>query len=193
MVSQKKGLEMEIAELIQMNQINPIERFLLIAQNDLKELSVDILMGLFTIDKVIKDNTNIHYYYYIQDDISILFFLENTLYEKLEYSIFSEALFYLDYAKLIYRFTCAKKFCVEDDLVNQLRINSWGREFILQYEVLDKYKIRYEKMYDFFNSYYAQHEDLYKKILSLLVQPMTLDNIRSIKHVNEELSIQLLS
>lgn len=193
MVSQKKGLKMEITELIQMNQINPIERFLLIAQNDLKELSLDILMGLFTIDKVIKDNTNINYYYYIQDDKSIVFFLKNTLYEKLEYNIFSEALFYLDYAKLIYRFTCAKKFCVEDDLINQLRINSWGREFILQNELLNEHKIRYEKMYNFFNSYYVQHEVLYKKILNLLVQPMTLDNVRSIKHVNEELSIQLLS
>ncbi|MBO5484003.1 MAG: hypothetical protein J5979_02180 [Lachnospiraceae bacterium] len=193
MVSQKKGLKMEIAELVQMNQINPMERFFFIVQKDLKELSLDILMGLFTIDQVIKDNTNIHYYYYIQDDRSILFFLKNTLYEKLEYNIFSEALFYLDYAKLIYRFTCAKKFCVEDDLINQLRINSWGREFILQYDILNENRIRYEKMYNYFNSYYMQHEDLYKKLLNLLVQPMTLDNVHLIKRVNEELSIQLLS
>lgn len=193
MVRKKKGLNMEITELIQMNQINPIERFLLIAQNDLKEVSLDILMGLFAIDRVIKDNTNIHYYYYIQDDMSMMFFLENTLYEKLEYNVFSEALFYLDYAKLIYRFTCAKKFCVEDALINQLRINSWGREFISQYEIINEYKIRYKKMYEFFSSYYIQHEDLYKKLLNLLIQPVTLDNARSIKHINEELRIQLLS
>ncbi len=184
---------MEIEELIKINQLNPIDRFDLIVRQDVKELCLDILVSLFAIDKVIRDNTNIDYYYYIQDDRSVFFLLKKSLYENLEYELFVEALFYLDYAKLIYRFTCAKKFDVEDELINQLRINSWGREFILQHNLLKKREQTYGILYRFFNDYYMKQEELYKKLLGFLLHPMSSDNVHEIKRINEKMNIKLLS
>lgn len=189
----EKGQNMEIEDLIIINKINPIERFNFINRKELRELSVDILLSLYTIDKVIRDNTNIDYFYYVQDDKSVYYLLNNSLYENLDHDMFEEALFYLDYAKLIYRFTCAKKFNLEDSIINQLRINSWGREFILQDNILDVNQNRYEKMYYVFNLYFIQYVDLYKELLDALLKPISMHNSQRIKDINRRIEIQLLS
>jgi len=70
--------------------------------------------------------------------------------------VFLEGLIKIDEAKLIYRFTCAKKFQIEDDCIKQLRLNSWGREYINGEGLLKIYGNVTKMFEDYFRQYYRE-------------------------------------
>lgn len=115
------------------DKLNPIDKFMLISKNkeSNKKISEIILLALYTIDKSIKENFQTNYDYYINDDATIKILIENSLNCLISDDIFFYSIIELDTCKLIYRFTCAKKFKIENENIKQLRINSWGKDAVI--------------------------------------------------------------
>lgn len=183
------------SSIIVLNNVNPIDRFeILLKEFDMgfTKLSELILLALYTIDEVINDKVVCEYYCYIQDDASVLYLLNLISDNEIGEFEFSRSLFAVDYAKLIYRFTCAKKFEVENDLVNQLRINSWGREYISSKNILECYKHEYMMLKEKMEEYYMGHRENYS-ILVKLLKYVKKEDVQQIKDINSELKIRLLS
>lgn len=103
-----------IDELIELNLYEPISRYLTVLEEEndiIKNLTIKILLSLKAVDDVLRYNCNNEYHFYIKDDVTIYNLLLNVFpEEKIKKKDFDKAMFILDFCKLIYRFTCAKKF-----------------------------------------------------------------------------------
>ena len=177
---------------VDLNNKNPIETFELIKQNliDEKEMKICIyiLSTLHSIERVINDFFN-KQYIYIQSDDSVKYIIEMTLNIKIDTDQFEKCLFILDFSKLIYRFTCAKKFKINDSSINQFRINSWGNEY---YTNLVNDKEKEKSFYNYFKKYCLDNVLLYNELISLLSIPITDENAYKIASINKLLSLKLL-
>lgn len=126
-----------IDELIELNLYEPISRYLTVLEEEndiIKNLTIKILLSLKAVDDVLRYNCNNEYHFYIKDDVTIYNLLLNVFpEEKIKKKDFDKAMFILDFCKLIYRFTCAKKFKENNIHIFQLRLNSWGREYVQNY------------------------------------------------------------
>ena len=71
----------------------------------------------------------------------------------------------------------------------QLRINSWGKKYILEAQLNNT--LEYNQMLELISKIYLQHKEKYDELKRLL----TDENIdtKSITEINNELSIKLLS
>ncbi|OAB47993.1 hypothetical protein [Paenibacillus antarcticus] len=192
-------------ELLELDELNPVEKYkrlrtqLIKPQRELQfeESELDVgelsLIALYVIDKVIKKELDVKYNYYIQDDMSVKFLLNNNLGYELQSKQFLKYLIRVDDAKLIYRFTCAKKFEVNNERTKQLRINSWGRQYIDDQHLLNKYSNDVEKMTLCFSNYLKENRSIYVELTELLLQPITSSISYDITQRNQFLDIKLLS
>lgn len=130
---------MLLDNLKQINNANPFIRYESIVYscpNRIKYISDNVLLALYVVDQVLKYETKINYSFYIKDDASIKWLMENSLSYEMSNDDFDQAIFIVDFSKLIYRFVCAKKFKVCNDHIHQLRINSWGNSYLKEKNLL---------------------------------------------------------
>ncbi|HEY2493755.1 MAG TPA: hypothetical protein VGI33_12720 [Paenibacillus sp.] len=196
-------------ELLELDELNPVEKYkrlhtqLIKPQGklhfegseelfliDIGELS---LIALYVIDSVIKRELNVKYSYYIQDDMSVKFLLNNNLDYEINSKQFLKYLIRVDDAKLIYRFTCAKKFEMKNEKTKQLRLNSWGRQYIDDQQILNKYSKEVERMTICFSDYLKENRNVYLELTELLLEPITSSVSYDIAKKNQFLNIKLLS
>lgn len=120
---------MNIEKLIKEDKLDPINR-LTVFYNEDKNIQCwgeRIVCFLYAFDNYMQKFLQTKYNYYILDDLSI-FNILNKLY-TCDNMILNKTIITLDNAKVIYRFTVAKKFFVNDKTIKQLRLNSWGKEY----------------------------------------------------------------
>ncbi len=187
---------MNIDDLLFINSINPLKRFEKLIEdenNESLDISNQILLSLYIIDEILKEKTSIEYFYYIKHDLSIYWLLNKTVFKELTKLEFDRAIFILDFSKLIYRFTCARKFKEVDDSINQLRINSWGREYISNTNLIFNYSNQYKKILEFFKEYFNVHKNQYIELTYLLLEEKTDKTVSRIKEINNNIKIQILS
>ena len=172
----------------------PLERYEIIMEKHMEEEreAKIILMFLYSVNEVIKKKYGYTYFFYIMDDNSILRLLKQ-LFPNMKKSIFVKSICMLDYTKLIYRFTCAKKFEVEDLKIQQLRINSWGREKIFSEIKTFPHKHEYSKIYKLVDGYMENNKPIYRELLSILNQPIIGESAGKIKLLNEKVFLKLLA
>ena len=176
------------------DKINPINKFLLISKNEEKrKIAEKMLLTLYIINKVIRENTDVNYSYYLNDDLTLKTLIEKSLKCNIPNDIFTGALIKLDISKLIYRFTCARKFKIEDETIKQLRINSWGNEYIKEKNVLELYKKESEIIYNYVNQYYNDNVHVYRELLENLLLEINDERAKLIQKLNENVEIKLLS
>lgn len=180
-------------KIYRMNPIECYENILLEVYEIIDDISNCILITLYAIDEVIRKNTKKRYYYYIEDLASISYVLDSLKLFEINKEQFEMSVFKLDFSKLIYKFTCAKKFYIKDDSVCQLRINSWGREYLKCKDLLEKYKTEYFRIREFVGKYYSDNKILYDEIVEILLGEIDVNAALKISEVNEQLRIKLLS
>ena len=122
------------------DDLSPFDRFKLLTNNSNKDCLL-ILLILFQIDKILKDFFKVTYNFYVMDDLTI-----KLLFEKITKNgrnkDFKRNLILLEKSGLVYRFTCAKKFKIQNKSLKQLRINSWGKDHVLKKKLLDLFVSR---------------------------------------------------
>lgn len=176
------------------DKINPIDKFLLISKNEEKrKVAEKLLIALYIINKVIRENANINYSYYLNNDLTLKTLLKKSLKCDIPNDIFMEALIKLDICKLIYRFTTAKKFKIKDKTIKQLRINSWGNEYIKDKKILELYKNEFEQIYNYLNQYYNDNRHIYSELLENLLLEINDERAELIQKLNENVEVKLLS
>lgn len=151
------------------------------------------LLALHAIDSVIRDSIKTEYFFYILDDKSVTHLLEMSGYLLLNKDTCCRAAIYLGNAQLIYRFNAAKKFSLYDNSVKQLRLNSWGRSFLSDVNLLDEMSSHLDKIRNTFLQYYIQNEALYKELCCLLLKEITHKSTERIYEINAQLEIKLVS
>lgn len=165
-----------IDELIELNLYEPISRYLTVLEEEndiIKNLTIKILLSLKAVDDVLRYNCNNEYHFYIKDDVTIYNLLLNVFpEEKIKKKDFDKAMFILDFCKLIYRFTCAKKFKENNIHIFQLRLNSWGREYVQNY--LEDLKDDYFTFKDYLSTYCEEQKEDYKELTTILLGDLRL-------------------
>lgn len=184
-----------IDDLIEFNRYEPIERYkkIVCEENcEVQEMSSKILLSLYVIDTVLRKYCNTDYHFYIKGDESIYCLLLH-VFDKgnINKQVFNKAMFILDFSKLIYRFTCAKKFKVDDTDIFQLRLNSWGRTYIDSY-VLPSHE-DFEAISEYFCKTCKENIHLYTRLTKALLKDINNETIEEINEVNNILEIKLLS
>ncbi len=182
-------------DLIILNKFDPIKRYekMICEESDsIKDLTVKILVSLNAIDLTLQEHCKTDYHFYIKGDASIYCLLCKVYgTEIINERDFEKAMVILDFSKLIYRFTCAKKFRENNDNLSQLRLNSWGREYIY-FNSLEAGK-DFKEIKSCFNVYCIENIQLYKKLTQLLLQKLDNEIITNIDKVNSIIDVKLLS
>lgn len=184
-----------IDELIELNTLDPISRYLKVTceENDqIKDLTIKILFSLKAIDLAIQNNCNTSYHFYIKSDTTIYNLLCN-IYdsEKIERRDFDKAMFILDFCKLIYRFTCAKKFKEENPDIFQLRLNSWGRDYV-EFHIKNKNR-DYDITKEYVELYLKNNILTYIELTLMLLGNLNNEQLIAIDKLNSKVDIELLS
>lgn len=163
------------------------------ATDKMKDISHCALIILYVIDEVIRENKLNGYFYYIESESSVDYVIKSSRMLDINTCEIEEGIFALDVSKLIYKFTCAKKFHVEDESICQMRINSWGREYIKQKQLLKKYEKEYAAFREFVRVYYKDNEKEYEELTENLLLTIDKNVAMKIKEINGKLKIKLLS
>ncbi len=197
-----------ISNIVTYDNLNPIEKIEAIYEDntfkytyklefnnqqeelDLREV---ILLSLYSIDTMLKNEGGAQYNYYIKDDNSIKYLIENAFNIVIDKTLFLQSLFVLDEAKLIYRFTCAKKFQENNLTLKQLRINSWGNEYIKVHDLIGKRRSIIANLCLTAKRHYNEKEMLYDRLMQLLLSDINEHVSKEIRNINENLNIKLLS
>lgn len=161
--------------------------------NEEIDLRILILMILYCIDETLKYNEEKKYSYYIYGDKSIYNFIKLITNQEIELTDFYQSMIDIDNAKLIYRFTLAKKFLESDSEIKQLRINSWGIEYLLQNNYIFSNNNLYEYLTDYCKKEYCKNTTIYKELKQLLLSNLSIQNVSKIKELNAPLVIKLAS
>lgn len=151
---------------------------------------IHILISLLAMDNVLEEVFGKRCMY-IQNDRSVFYLMERAQCITVDELTFNRCVLILDFTKLIYRFTCAKKFNLQDTCVKQLRINSWGREYITTTQ--SDFSTDYDKYYDAFKSYCLKYKSIYSELVNLLSQSITAEVALKIESINRTVDIRLLS
>lgn len=195
-------------QLFHLDGLNPVERYKLMrgreasSYSDLKGIDNEakpvlsdlILLTLNIIDTVLCQEGLVSYNFYVQGDDSVQYLIEQVLEAPVEQESFLRGMLRLDDAKLIYRFTCARKFRIPDDRIKQLRINSWGKECLKETSLLDVAGLYSQRLQVTFTQYFNKYRTVYSDLLNYL-QKREIDEItaKEIAILNEQVKIKLLS
>lgn len=192
------------------DDLTPIEQFRCLLGKEIFEdpllyfsdiqlnLSSLILISLHAIDEAFKNKLKgsakkSKHYFYLLGDKSLRYLIEKVTTLTLDKIQFQELMYYLSTTFLIYRFTCAKKFCVRDTTLKQLRINSWGEKYVDDFGLLKKYKDIEDGIYKECCEYINSETSKYQQLSKLLSQKINLEVATLILDINKELKIKLLS
>lgn len=181
----------KVDEWIKIDRLNPIIRFETITPAEDRETCNEILMVLHAIDEVITKSLMCNYSYYVQDDLSIQYILSNTVSDQLNEKKLKKSMMLLDFSKLIYRFTCAKKFRVDNDEIVQMRINSWGKQYLEEKKIISQNMNQYNRILEFYRTYFNDHQAEYLELLDLLNNLMWESALR-VQKLNEKLCVKIL-
>ena len=184
----------EFLAFYDLDKSNPIDCFEYLvgkyATSEEYTLCMYILSALHTVDNVITEKFQ-KPYIYIQNDSSIKLLLQRTFNTIYNEELYSKCLFILDISKLIYRFTCAKKFEIQDDKIKQFRINSWGNEYLIQKS--REVQTISQQLHFAFNSYCNDNFDCYSELVSLLSLHIDRNVAYRVIELNSKLELKLLS
>jgi hypothetical protein len=148
-----------------------------------------IVVVMHALDEVLRRRAGNGYFYYFQGDQSLI-----TLFERIDapLAMHDKAFAALGLSQHLYRFNVAKKFSLPED-VKQLRLNSWGREYIANVGLLDIHASLRLAAGDWFESYIERNKDIYLELLRILVTPMDANSSGRIRDMNADLDVKLLS
>lgn len=177
-----------------LEQKDPISTFEYISEcYDINyDLSCHIIAALVAIDTVLSHHAENITHLYVQDDSSILWMLNKIPNYSLDIDQFKRALEGLDFSKLIYRFSCARKFLLPSAQTRQLRINSWGRHY-WEIELINKYQNIYQQFYTMFAEYYNQHKQIYSTLVQYLSADISPQISYKIQNLNRNIDVKLLA
>ncbi len=183
------------------DKYTPNEKFNFICNfedEQLCNISKQILLIMYSVDEIICKNFKTFYNYYIFDDKSIEDLYYKILIDNETYCInvskeeITSALIINDVSKFLYRFTCAKKFHIEDVTLKQLRINSWGKDYCRHLLKDKRYSAFYNSCLDSIQRVIDNNISIYTELVGLLY-PYDSINSAKVKELNEKLVLKLLS
>jgi len=152
---------------------------------------VDLYLAeLFIIDEVLTSRLKINYHFYILDDASLVRLRMAALGD---YCDISQGLIVADAARLIYRFTCARKFNILNKKTKQLRLNSWGRIYLSEKHVFEMYHDEIALMRDAFMGMFEDKREDYCLLCHMLLEEIDHENAKAINDINSELPVKILS
>lgn len=187
----------KISQIRAYDDLNPIEKYKKLNKDFGLELPAHlgeyILLAMLVVDRVLKQVLKVSYNYYIYSDESVLFLLRESLRITFTEQNFINSVLLIDDSKLIYRFTCAKKFAIMDDRIKQLRLNSWGKEYINHMKLTEKYNSEINRMEIFFADYLYSNKSVYMELTHILLDFIDNETCENIKLLNRSLDIKLLS
>lgn len=122
---------------LEFDNMNPIQKIEMLSSDLNTQILDEIIIILHALNEEFTTLFKIKLIYYL-DDNSIYYVAKNIF--GLSEREVKEYLIILEKCNLIYRFTCAKKFKLEDDKIKQLRINS-GENIIFTNIVMTSIKM----------------------------------------------------
>lgn len=131
--------------------------------------------------------------FYVYEDRSVKLLVEQVFQSRLRYEQFIKALILLNETDLIFRFTTARKFRVVDPAAKQLRINSWGKLYIREKELIKQHSLLYAKFANQMKEYILQDKAMYQEVVQLLSRPIHPQEASRIIRLNADLTVKLLS
>lgn len=189
----KDMYDSKLLKIYRKNPISCYENILAEEEEEINDICRCVLLVLYSIDEVIKKLTGLTYNYYIENSESVFYVFHLLQLRELNEEQFEKSIFILDFSKLIYHFTCAKKFLIKDDTVCQLRINSWGREYIKCMKLLDEYMTEYWQIRSFVEMYCNKNKIIYNRLIQMLSGEIDESIAHKIDELNKQIKIKLLS
>lgn len=176
------------------DDLNPIERIEYLTSGKsavIKKIQL-VLLCLYLVDYNLKKILKRDYNFYLCGDSSVGFALTVAGNFQTNEQNLKSYLILLNESGLIYRFTHARKFCLEDKSIKQLRINSWGSEYINHYKLSlpRSTKIKLNKR---LLKYFNDNKNIYKQLEKTLNGKISKTKTRSIENLNSSVGIKLLS
>lgn len=172
---------------LEFDNFNPIKKINKICDKGLLKIEIvnDLLEILHELNKTFTEEFHVNLIYFL-DDKSIYYISKNIFDYTLEEVII--ALKIIENCNLIYRFTCAKKFNINDESLKQLRINSWGEKYYRM-----TIKNRNKKIVSAINKEIKSNHELYSNITKYVSVINILDVSNEIKSINNQLNIKIVS
>lgn len=195
-------LKMRDADLLQYDLLTPPQKYLLFtdqafirtaAAKPTIALGNLAVIALHTIDKVLQQRGRTPYHYYLQDDASLFYAIRHLSIEPMVLDDLQLGLSQLGIAQLIYRFSCARKFDVRDTRIKQLRLNSWGRFYIDDQQLLSEYAPLVEKIEQVVVAHFEQNAGTYLRLMKILLEPIDAKSAAEIQALNDLVQIKVLS
>ncbi len=106
----KDMYDSKLLKIYRKNPISCYENILAEEEEEINDICRCVLLVLYSIDEVIKKLTGLTYNYYIENSESVFYVFHLLQLRELNEEQFEKSIFILDFSKLIYHFTCAKKF-----------------------------------------------------------------------------------
>lgn len=177
------------------DNLNPIDKLRFFTEHGLRDIvdvSNCIAVALHVLNQCFTNRFALSLVYVLGDQ-SIISIIEHCF----GYDVFEikNGLILLDYSDLIYRFTCAKKFNIETTDIKQLRINSWGQEYIryLEPKDINKFFVDKEKCCKYIENEITTNIGIYEQLVEHIKGNISEKSSLAIKSCNQHLLIKLVS
>jgi hypothetical protein len=188
-------MTLHFGSLLHFDKLNPPEKLSFLANTEDCDPSLflyechSILIAMHALDEVLRKTAKNGYFYYVQDDQSLI-----TLFNRINMPLATKgkAFAALGLSQHLYRFNAAKKFGLGGD-IKQLRLNSWGREYLAEQGMLDLHGSLHLTVKSWFESYVAANKEIYRELLEILLKPIDASSSSRIGNLNRNLDIRLLS
>lgn len=175
-------------DIVFLDRYTPIEKFEYYTQQ-YPAMSV-LLLWLHAIDNILS-TLEFKAPIYILDDETI-YQLVTRDDRSLGQKQLEMAMIYLTQSQMIYRFTVALKFCINEKSIKQLRINSWGRKYCRE-QLLGQHQVLYQRILQQVASKFDVSKTLYMDALncfkSIDVQHVSAE---ALKEINQHLDIKVV-
>jgi hypothetical protein len=156
-------------------------------------LAEERLLALYGLNAVLQRRLSTSYFFYFLEDQSVEFAVRQTqMGLDAPPSHIESAYVRLGCAQLIYRFSAAVKFG-QSCASKQLRINSWGRQYVEQVDLMAKYKPLSDNLTGWFENYFQEHAGCYRELATRLLAPDVQESAQRVAVLNDSLDVRLLS
>jgi hypothetical protein len=151
------------------------------------------LLALAAVRMAIKNVLGTDFNFYLMGDESLKFVIEHAFGAQIEARQLKSSLYALNEADLIFRFTVPRKFYSAGKNQKQLRINSWGLEYLRQSKTSESHPDLTKRLDMFLEEYLSHHKAVYESLTHILMQEINQASNGRINDLNELVEVKLLS
>jgi hypothetical protein len=184
----------DLGRLLELDSLEPGARIeAMVAGDDyLRDVACTILLTLVEIDARLEGCLRVSSLYLVEGRALYEMFAK-VLPPGLSDDDIRSALLLLNSSSLIFRFTCARKFRVADARLKQMRVNTWGKWYVVSRGLDQRYPGVRGQVGAATAALLAERRDAYARLSETLCAPISQTSAEVIGVLNRAVSLKLLS